>query len=122
VDAKMELLGAGVFADIKDDKLDAYLAHHDGTFEHVAGEQLGGGRHRSAVSFCRQIGRAYALVKSDDGRLTAVSNGWTDEPPIVRHFQPTPPAPGASQFRGECLQSHSLDNRRAFVAKRLRRS
>ncbi len=73
MNSRLQVLGFGSF--IKTDeaiKLERYK--NDGTHETILSTDLGGGRHRSAVTFCHTHTPSAAIVASADGRMTFLAN------------------------------------------------
>jgi hypothetical protein len=81
VDARMQVLGFGAFVDLRDGLVDRLLPN--GTTETVAASTIGGGRHRSAVEFCRLNEPSAALVVSQDDLISMVARPRGSERPHV---------------------------------------
>jgi len=65
------LIGFGAFIDL-DQALRVERIRGDGSTEVVPVEEVGGGRHRSAVTFCARHVPSMAIVHSEDGAVTLV--------------------------------------------------
>jgi hypothetical protein len=70
VDAKLRALGFGAFIDIPDSPRDVQCIFSTSNVEKRPSNELGGGRHRSAVEFCSRFAPAAAMVVSEDGRIS----------------------------------------------------
>jgi hypothetical protein len=74
LNSQLRVLGFGAFVNIPDQQEKvAYLSAQG--VEMVEPRQLGGGRHRSALQFCREQAPAAAVVVSEDGRITVMGAG-----------------------------------------------
>jgi hypothetical protein len=67
-----QVLGFGTFIDLPKEPIAVVEYTPDGAGHTVLSDQLGGGRHRSAIAFCASHAPSSALVVSDDGGVSAV--------------------------------------------------
>jgi DisA bacterial checkpoint controller nucleotide-binding len=72
LDSHLRVLGFAAFVDLSE-PVPVVRKLADGSDEQVLSSALGGGRHRSAVEFCRLHAPAGAVVVSEDGRVTLVA-------------------------------------------------
>ena len=70
IDSQLRVLGFGCFVDIPDLPTDVLCLTGTGEVEKRLSATLGGGRHRSAIEFCRRFAPAAAIVVSEDGRIS----------------------------------------------------
>jgi hypothetical protein len=103
VDCKMRPIGAGVFVDLEKDDFDVQVLQDDGSLAIQKRDQTGGGRHRSAISFCKHHGPAYALVASSDGKVSAVTTRFAGDVPLIAEFLLTEPHSDAGPQRATDL-------------------
>ncbi len=71
VDGDGQVLGFGAFIDLPKEPIPVVEYDADGVGHAVLSDQLGGGRHRSAIAFCASHAPSSALVVSDDGGISA---------------------------------------------------
>jgi hypothetical protein len=74
LDSQLRVLGFGAFVNIPDQQDKVAYRSAEGV-DMVEPRQLGGGRHRSALQFCREYAPAAAVVVSEDGRITVMKAG-----------------------------------------------
>jgi len=81
IDSQLHVLGFGCFVDIPDLPTDVLCLTGTGELEKRPSTALGGGRHRSAIEFCRRFAPAAGIVVSEDGRISLF---WAtpNEPPF----------------------------------------
>ena len=81
LDARLRVLGFGAFIRLGDEDVRVNELMRSGELRNISWVETGGGRHRSAIEFCRALAPAAAIVVSEDGRssLIAASPG---EPPL----------------------------------------
>lgn len=74
IDSRCRPLGFGVFSSSVDGGMREPVTRlmPNGGSQPITSDRLGGGRHRSAVDFCRQFSPCAAFVVSQDGRITLV--------------------------------------------------
>ena len=72
IDSKVQVLGFAAFVQLSEPGL-VVRRFADGRSETVSETDLGGGRHRAAVAFCRRCAPAAAVVVSQDGRVMAIA-------------------------------------------------
>jgi hypothetical protein len=75
------VLGFGAFIDLPKEPIAVVEYDVDGVGHAVLSDQLGGGRHRSAIAFCASHAPSSALVVSDDGGISAARR-LTDDAPV----------------------------------------
>ena len=86
IDSSFRVLGFSAFTDSDPTEVQKLL--QSGTFERVLSSSLGGGRHRSAVQFCKKYAPAAAVVVSEDGRITFIGKASTDDVPWSAEVAP----------------------------------
>lgn len=80
VDSRLRVLGFGAFVEIPRART-VRQRMPDGTERSISSDKLGGGRHRSAIEFCKTHAPAAAIVVSSDGRILVVLSSTRNEDP-----------------------------------------
>jgi hypothetical protein len=70
LDSHLRVLGFGCFIDLPESPQEVFCLAGMNKVEKTSSEKLGGGRHRSAIEFCRRFAPAAAIVVSEDGRIS----------------------------------------------------
>jgi DisA bacterial checkpoint controller nucleotide-binding len=71
LDSGLRVLGFGAFVNIPDHQAEVTY-YSAGAVQKIKPESIGGGRHRSALEFCRSYTPAAAIVVSEDGRISVI--------------------------------------------------
>ncbi|HEY5231340.1 MAG TPA: hypothetical protein VIJ11_10690 [Galbitalea sp.] len=90
-----QVLGFGTFIDLPKEPIAVVEYGPDGTGHTLLSDQLGGGRHRSAIAFCASHAPSSALVVSDDGGISAARRVSDGAPVEFARVNPT----GFGDFR-----------------------
>jgi len=90
-----QVLGFGTFIDSPKEPISVVEYGPDGAGHPVPSDQLGGGRHRSAIAFCASHAPSSALVVSDDGGISAARRVSKDAPVEFARVNPN----GFGDFR-----------------------
>lgn len=69
-----ELVGFGAFIEIGENS-EVWIQAKGGGWTKKTGREVGGGRHRSAISFCRNHQPSLAVVVSQDSGMSVVTSG-----------------------------------------------
>jgi hypothetical protein len=80
-----ELIGFGAFIDL-DQTLQVVQVRGEGPAEVLQVQEVGGGRHRSAVTFCARHVPSMAIVHSEDGAISVVRHRCGSEMPEIIRF------------------------------------
>ncbi len=86
-DTNLRALGFGAFINMDGEDF-ALRWHPPESAERVRAAEIGGGRHRSAIAFCKQNAPALAYVISQDGRVSVVGMPSGDPDPLVAELVP----------------------------------
>jgi hypothetical protein len=73
LDGRLRVLGFGAFVRLGDADIRVHQLQPSGAFTEMSWTQTGGGRHRSAISFCSSLAPAAAIVVSEDGRTSLIA-------------------------------------------------
>jgi sensor domain DACNV-containing protein len=95
VDGDGQVLGFGAFIDLPKEPIAVIEYGPDGVGRAMLSDQLGGGRHRSAIAFCASHAPSSALVVSDDGGISAARRLADDAPVEFARVNPN----GFGDFR-----------------------
>ncbi len=80
LDSRVRVLGFGAFISVNEPS-EIIRRLPGGDEQKVSSFTLGGGRHRSAVEFCKRFAPAAAIVVSEDGRILVIAAPGEAQPP-----------------------------------------